>query len=96
MAFRRSAVMLAALAFPPLRPPSRPSATAAWFFRLGIAFCGGCLVVCETMDAASVFRSSLLERFCMAHSRANRGGLPALNESGGNPFESPPSPFGEK
>src|SRR2546423_15196113 len=52
-----------ALALPPFRPPSRPSATAAGFF----FFFGSVLVwpvVCETMEAASWFKS-LLERLGM-------------------------------
>lgn len=37
LATRSSAVMLAALAGPPLRPPFLPSATAAGFLRLAMA-----------------------------------------------------------
>lgn len=51
-----------ARAFPPLRPPRRPRATAAGFFSAGSS------VALRTMLAASVLTSAVgfLERLCMA------------------------------
>src|SRR6266536_69585 len=54
MSERRSGARLAARAFPPLRPPSRPRLTAAGFFR-GVA------------DDAVDCREPMLERLGMPH-----------------------------
>jgi len=65
MRWRSAGVMLAARALPPLRPPKRPSATAAGFFSgLGVSDGNGCPVDWATMFAAIWFRS-VLERLRM-------------------------------
>ena len=64
MADRLAGLSAAARAFPPFRPPRRPRATAAGFFRWGR---GTPPVAACTMEAASWFWSSLflLERLGM-------------------------------
>lgn len=54
IALRRDALSFAARAFPPFCPPSRPSATAAGFFRSSVA--------ARTIEAARELRSDMRER----------------------------------
>jgi hypothetical protein len=72
---------LAARAFPPLSPPSRPSATAAGFFPSSVLVSGGAFpVAMSVINLASWFASrGLLERFGILHrchgSRARSSGF---------------------
>lgn len=59
---RCCAVSFSALARPPLRPPSFPSATAAGFFFLGFNFSP---IASSTTRSAFCTSSSLLERLCI-------------------------------